>query len=126
MTTQLDPSLSALAREAIAHADTLSKFGALVTLPERDAHDAHAVRSIERISRGYLEAVEENERLRRAIETALKGSPTEDPGRYEGDNHGDSFTSGWEHAEWATAKILRAALSSPSKPSDTGSVADAG
>lgn len=41
---------------------------------------------------------------------AVAGAPVVDPGRYEGDNHGDSFSSGWDNGEFFLAKKLRAAL----------------
>lgn len=50
----------------------------------------------------------------RELEAALREiadkAPTEEPERYEGDNHGDSYHSGWERGEYAMAQIARAAL----------------
>lgn len=48
--------------------------------------------------------------LERAVLDAVTGAPTSQPERYEGDNHGDSFSSGWDSGEFSMAKKLRAAL----------------
>ena len=48
------------------------------------------------------------------IEYAVKSmkKQTADPGRYEGDNHSDSFSSGWDNADWSAAKEATATLQS--------------
>lgn len=43
-------------------------------------------------------------------------SVTEEPKRYEGDNHVDSFSSGWEFAEWFYGKKARDLLAAQPAP----------
>lgn len=154
MTPPLDPSLSALAREAIELAGKaqpepwtprtfvectdsgdVSSWG--VQFPDGEDSSvmdeptakfaAHARNSIERISRGYLEAVERVEKLEAAARTFVDKLDLVTPainGAFTfGHIHGNVYDGPTYEHELAA---LRAALSSPSKPSDTGSVADAG
>lgn len=52
----------------------------------------------------------ENARMREALTEIARGAPTEEPDRIETDNRDDCYTNGYERAEWAAAKIARAAL----------------
>lgn len=47
-----------------------------------------------------------------ALREIANGAPTEEPEIYEGDNHGDSYSSGWKRAAFFAAQTARAAIDS--------------
>lgn len=49
-------------------------------------------------------------RQRVALERIAEGAPTEEPERYDGDNHGDTAMNAAEMEHWRLAKIAREGL----------------
>lgn len=78
------------------------------------AGDADAYADLHNAAPSLLAEVErlrgEVKRVREAVIDSLAKAPAEEPTRYEGDNHGDSFSSGWDCGEFYLANKIRAAL----------------
>ena len=47
-----------------------------------------------------------------ALREIVRGAPTEEPEIYDGDNRGDSYSSGWNRAAFFAARTARAAIDS--------------